>query len=118
MGSSNKKTTIPYITTGKKIDVKSSITESDASKAFDVENTGRTNLLRNYKTPKKTIGKSNTTVRSSEASYDYTQYTLSKDMTLDTMVKKMNETLHLSNTGDTVRKNFVKNTKYYNIAPD
>ena len=113
--SSSNKITVPYITTNKKIKEKTETTKSDVSQSFDITNTtSRVNLLNSYKTPEKTIGKDNSTVRSVEKSYDYSQYELSTDMSLSKIVDKMNDTLHLANTSDTVQKSFNKTTNYYN----
>lgn len=114
MSSSSKKTIIPYIDSGKKIKEKKSTSVSSTSQSFDVSGTKYENLLKNSKTPKKSITKSNSTVRTIKSSYDHTQYKLDSKLSLDQMINKLNDTLHLSNPADTVQKSFVKSTKYYN----
>ena len=63
MSSSNKKVTVPYINSAKKIKESKKVTESESSQAFSLRPTSSVNLIRNSKKPKKTINKKNSTVK-------------------------------------------------------
>ena len=109
MGSS-----VPYINRSKEIKEEKSVTKSDSSLAFSLNGNTHANLLRNSKKPKTKVSEIKSTVRRSEASYDFTQYRLDKKLSISDIVEKMNKTIYLPTHTDTVQKSFIKTANYYN----
>lgn len=92
----------------------SDVAKSDSSNSFNIIETDGSYFADTKKVKSMKNGKFHSTVKSNEADNYNTNKRIDTNLSLEEIVKKINKSISLSTTDDTVQKSFTKTVNYYN----